>query len=403
MRKTKSRTSSLTVPSLSRDVVAANAGTRELSHLAPHQLESELRAHTLALDSKLQEIASLRQQHDSLLGTLELGVVATNSTGRVISVNAMAEKLLGTTRQHMMGHSLFQVWKACGLPEVPFSSIRHGDRFLTGYDQMQPAIGPRGHGGIRILKDVTMLTTLQGQLANQQRLAVMGEMIGTIAHEIRNPLASIELFASLLGTSIQDDAERQTLAKQIARVVRSLDHVLSNLLLMTKNVAPNFHPVPLDTIVHDVIMMGMHAIRERSVSVSENLRHSPRLICVDEPLFKQALLNLLLNAIQSSTENGVIEISSRWVSIDTSREGLAGNHAREAMVISVRDNGCGIQKEDQERMFEPFFSKRRGGTGLGLAIVRQIMDVHQGWVECESAPGEGTTIALWVPQGREGS
>ena len=401
MGKTKSRTSSLTVPSLSRDVGTANVEAQELPHLVPHQMESELRAHTLALDAKLQEISSLKQQHDSLLGTLELGVVATNSTGRVISINAMAEKLLGTPRQHLIGQSLSQAWQANGLPDVPFSSIRHGDRFLTSYDQMRPAPGPRGHGGIRILKDVTMLTTLQGQLANQQRLAVMGEMIGTIAHEIRNPLASIELFASLLGTSIQDDAERQTLAKQIARVVRSLDHVLSNLLLMTKNVAPNFQPVPLETMVHDVIMMGMHAIRERSVSVSENLRNSPRLICVDEPLFKQALLNLLLNAIQSSPENGVVEVSSRWASIDTSREGLAGNPAREAMVVSVRDNGCGIRKEDQERMFEPFFSKRHGGTGLGL--VRQIMDVHQGWVECESTPGEGTTIALWVPQGREGS
>ena len=72
---------------------------------------------------------------------------------------------------------------------------------------------------------------------------------------------------------------------------------------------------------------------------------------------------------------------------------------REAVVLSVRDFGCGIREEDQERMFEPFFSKRRGGSGLGLAIVRQIMDVHQGWVEWTSTPGEGTTMTLWVPQG----
>lgn len=81
---------------------------------------------------------------------------------------------------------------------------------------------------------------------------------------------------------------------------------------------------------------------------------------------------------------------------------MAGLPSHEAVVLSVRDYGCGIRQEDQERMFDPFFSKRSGGTGLGLAIVRQIMDVHQGWVEWTSAPNQGTTLALWIPQGREG-
>jgi signal transduction histidine kinase len=305
-----------------------------------------------------------------------------------------------------VGIPLDEIWSRTGLPSVPFSSFQHRGRFLTGYDQILPPPRPRGREVIRIIKDVTMVKTIQDQIANQQRLAVMGEMIGTIAHEIRNPLGSIELFASLLGTSIQDDAERQTLAKQIAKVVQSLDHVLSNLLVMARDLSPNMESVNLDTVVHDVIMMAMHAIRERAVSVTETLNTSPRMVRADEPLLKQALLNLLLNAIHASSAHGVIEISSRWASIDTyCQDGSgrkAGLPAREAIVLSVRDYGCGMRQEDQERMFDPFFSKRSGGTGLGLAIVRQIMDVHQGWVEWTSTPNQGTTIALWVPQGREG-
>ncbi len=403
MRKTKSRSASLVVPRLGQEIDATNMGFRESSHVPPQDLELELRASTLALESKLQENARLKQQGEAMICHLELGVIVTTTTGCVTVVNDMAADLLGTTREKMLGVPLDHIWASSGLPAVPCSSIRHRDRFLTCSDHVIPTPRSQGKEVIRMIKDVTMVKTLQDQLANQQRLAVMGEMIGTIAHEIRNPLGSIELFASLLGTSIQEDSERQALAKQIATVVRSLDHVLSNLLVMTKNLAPNIQGVSLDTMVHDVIMMGMHVIRERSISVRENLQTSPRMVCVDEPLLKQALLNLLLNAIQASPENGEVEISSRWAPIDSSPQGLPGKKAsmlsREAVVLSVRDSGCGIRQEDQERMFEPFFSKRRGGTGLGLAIVRQIMDVHQGWVEWTSIPGEGTTMALWVPQG----
>ncbi len=372
-----------------------------------HDLESELHANALALEAKLQENTRLKQEREALLRNLELGVVVTNSTGKVTAVNEMAEDLLGQSREHILGMVLDEVWSDCGLPAVPFSTVRHRDRFLTGYDQVLPPPRPRGKEVIRIIKDVSIIKTIQDQIANQHRLAVMGEMIGTIAHEIRNPLGSIELFASLLGTSIQDDAERQTLAKQIAKVVQSLDHVLSNLLVMARDLSPNIQAVNLDTVVHDVIMMAMHAIRERAVSVTETLNTSPRLVRADEPLLKQALLNVLLNAIQASSTHGVIEISSRWASIEAGHQDMsrvkAGYQFREAVVLSVRDYGCGIRQEDQVRMFDPFFSKRSGGTGLGLAIVRQIMDVHQGWVEWTSMPNQGTTMALWVPQGRERS
>lgn len=405
MRKTKSRSAPLAVPSLNRTGRVTKETAGDPGHSPRQDLELELRANTLALESKLQENAQLKRQRETLMGSLDLGVIVTNSKGCISAVNETMMELLGRTRETMLGLPLIQMWESMGLPAVPFSSVRYRDRFLTCYDHLPvPRKSPQQEV-IRIVKDVTLLTTLQDQLANQQRLAVMGEMIGTIAHEIRNPLGSIELFASLLGTSIQDDTERKTLAKQIAKVVRSLDQVLSNLLLMTKNLAPNRQAVNLDTVVHDVIMMAMHAIRERSVSVCEHLRTSPREVRIDEPLLKQALLNLLLNAIQASTENSEVEVSSRWASIDSTSQGFSDAQdqleTHEAVVLSVRDHGCGIHLEDQERMFEPFFSKRSGGTGLGLAIVRQIMDVHQGWVEWTSAPGEGTTIELWVPQGRK--
>ena len=405
MRKTKSRSGALAVPSLPRQEANPKTSTQEGNQISTQNLELELRASGLALESKLQENTRLKQQREALIRHLDIGVIMTTSTGLISTVNDSAAKMLNKTRHQLSGLPLDRVWTASGLPSVPCSAIRHQDRFLTCHDhEIGPANG-RGHEIIRVIKDVTMLMNLQGQLASQQRLSVMGEMIGTIAHEIRNPLGSIELFSSLLGTSIQDDDERQALAKHIATVVRGLDQVLSNLLMMTKNLTPNILPVNAQGLVHDVIMMAMHAIRERSISVCENLDSSLREVRVDEPLLKQALLNLLLNAIQASPENGMVEISSRWASLDDDSSDFPGKrmsvNAREAFVLSVRDYGGGIFQEDQERIFEPFFSKRQGGTGLGLAIVRQVMDVHQGWVECASTLGRGTTITLWIPQGRQ--
>ncbi len=406
MKKTKNRPTRLEVPSLAPHGTTLQSANHESTMTVSHDLELDLRANTLALEAKLQENTKLKQEREALIRNLELGVLVTNATGKVTAVNEMAEDLLGQPREHLLGVPLDGIWSECGLPTVPFSSVRYQERFLTGYDQVLPPPRPRGKVAIRIIKDVTILRTIQDQIANQQRLAVMGEMIGTIAHEIRNPLGSIELFASLLGTSIQDDAERQTLAKQIAKVVQSLDHVLSNLLVMARDLSPNIQSVNLETVVHDVTMMAMHAIRERAVSVTETLNTSSRMVRADEPLLKQALLNVLLNAIHASSPHGVIEISSRWASIDSCHQDVAritgGHPPHEAVVLSVRDYGCGIRQEDQERMFDPFFSKRSGGTGLGLAIVRQIMDVHQGWVEWTSAPNQGTTISLWIPQEREG-
>jgi len=173
---------------LSQEIGVTKTYIGESNPASLQDMELELRASTLALDSKLQEIIRLKQQREVLIGNLEVGVIVTTATGCVAVVNNMAAELLGTTREKMVGVSLDHMWVSSGLPAVPCSSIRHRDRFLTCYDQVIPASGHQGKEVIRLIKDMTLVRTLQDQLANQQRLAVMGEMIGTIANEIRNPL-----------------------------------------------------------------------------------------------------------------------------------------------------------------------------------------------------------------------
>ena len=122
-------------------------------------------------------------------------------------------------------------------------------------------------------------------------------------------------------------------------------------------------------------------------------------------MIRQSLLNLLLNAIQASSDEGTIEVSSECIPAEQQRNASrrTGGGQSTGLLVSlrVRDFGRGIPSEDQSQVFDPFFSRRQGGTGLGLAIVRQVMEVHGGWIRCDSEIGKGTTFQLCFPQGRK--
>lgn len=366
-------------------------------------LDRELQAVNLALEVKLQENEGLRKHREMILESLSVGVIVTDSEGRVTLVNRLAEEMIGLSRDVMLHRELDEVWRQSGMPPVPFSSSEHRGRVLFCGEDALSELGRPPCGKIRMIQDITVLTRLKDQLERQKRLAAMGEMIGRIAHEIRNPLGSIELFASLLGNEVQDGAERRSLAEHISTSVRTLDQLLSNLLVVTGPPRPRIQEVDIEALVNEVVTMAVQPIRERSITVREDIGANARTVRGDRSLLRQVGLNLLLNAIQASPEGGVVEVTSRlepkWEGGPVRVERNSPTQGNMTLVLRVRDYGCGIAPEDQARVFDPFFSRREGGTGLGLAIVHQVMEAHAGWVDLESQQGRGTTVALSFPQG----
>lgn len=240
----------------------------------------------------------------------------------------------------------------------------------------------------------TRIEELNAELAEKnravertRRLAAMGEMAARIAHEIRNPLGSMAIFATLLERELADEPDKAKLAEHINKGIKTLDNLLSNMLLFAGSPEAKLKPVELNDIVDDAILLAGDR-GKAGVEIRASYRGRKRVMA-DPNLLRQLFLNLIINALDAVEEDGRIGIS-----VDTETE-------EGGVVIKVSDNGRGIPREEIDRIFDPFFSTKERGTGLGLAIVSAVVDAHMGRLDVQSEPGKGTTFTLGIPAGRE--
>ena len=331
-------------------------------------------------------------------GCLPVGVIVVERTGRIELLNQAAREMLGLGKQSLEAHSVRDLWNDLGLPVVPFSNWEHKGRVLASWEQALGDPGKSPRWRVLLFKDITSEACLRDRLARQDRLARMGEKIGRIVHEIRNPLGSIELFATLLGEGTQDEAERRSLSGHLSTSICLLEQLLSNLLVSSKPDQLTIKNVHLVSLWDKVELLSQQHLRNRRIMLKRTIEPEAEWIQADETLTRQACLNILLNAIQASPVGGIIEIRCRRITNHAAFQESATK--REMMILSVQDHGCGIESEDLSKVLDPFFSKREGGTGLGLSIVHQVMDAHRGDVTVESQQGKGTTVALCFPQNR---
>jgi len=241
------------------------------------------------------------------------------------------------------------------------------------------------------------LTEANSQLKRSRSLAALGEMAAGIAHEVRNPLGSIELYAQMLEEDLRDLPDQRDICMKIRRAVAGLDGIVRDVLLFARDTRVRPEPVDLRHLVDSVLAQceGLTARHDVLVRV-EFHAEAPAEATVDAGLLIQALANVVRNAIEAMAEAKVpaprleIEAAVRRMRIP---EG--GRQRR--IVLSVRDHGPGIPEGVVERMFNPFFTTRATGTGLGLAIVHRIVDAHGGHIAVSNAPGGGALVELFLP------
>jgi signal transduction histidine kinase len=239
------------------------------------------------------------------------------------------------------------------------------------------------------------------QLERSRRLAGLGQMAAGIAHEVRNPLGSIGLYARMLVEDLADRPQERLVAGKIADAVRGLDGVVGDVL----NFARQLRVRPVAGSAAEVMERALEACRPAGIAPADGIvvrrRGLGRAATVygDPTLMHQALVNVIRNAMDALTESGSARVLTLGVS--ARRLGEAGSK-RPAVGLWVADTGPGVNAEVIERMFNPFFTTRAAGTGLGLAIVHRIVDAHGGRVEvrnnAESDPRTtGTTVELILP------
>jgi signal transduction histidine kinase len=221
------------------------------------------------------------------------------------------------------------------------------------------------------------------QLERKKRLAALGEMAAGMAHEIRNPLGGIQLYASMLAKDVQEQSASLQLVNKISAGVKRLEGLVSHVLQFTREIEA--HPAPTDLVelVQQSIELAGDQLSNQGISLKVE-GPKPLVVRVDPLLVGQAILNLLINAAQAVAGSGAIEIS--WMELP------APNQFR----LTVGDNGPGIAPAVLERIFNPFFTTKETGTGLGLAIVHRIIEAHDGVIAVTNPPAGGAMFEIRI-------
>ena len=352
------------------------------------QMDVELARSNEALRRQLCENEAMRMYLSGILESLSSGVLVVDDCGVIVRSNHAAEAILGVTDAALRDRVASEVLTAIGL-SVCDRPQRFGQAVLSiGQVPLRHASG-EGSSHLILIQDITRLYHLEERLQRKDRLAAMGELIGRIAHEIRNPLGSVELFSSMLQRDLPKDSPAKRYAEQISQAVRSMDRLLANLLIYTKPARMVRGWYRAEHVIGDSMRLAAHAITKVPIEVRVDIDPDiPSLWCHDGQL-KQVIVNLVVNAVQAMPDGGRLTISLQKEPPQTL--GVA------AVRLAVSDTGLGIDPECRSRMFDPFFTTKDEGTGLGLAIVYSIVEAHQGRIDVESAIKQGSTFAVILP------
>ena len=223
-------------------------------------------------------------------------------------------------------------------------------------------------------------------LERKNRLAALGEMAAGMAHEIRNPLGGIQLYASLLMKDVADRPESAKLVEKISGGVRRLEKLVSQVLQFTREMTANIIRKDLAEVIEEAIGYASDGIAAKSIRVDVQ-GFKPLTVSIDPLLLGQALLNLVRNAIEAMDEGGTLRI-----------EYGPGDQMRECrqFYLIIEDDGPGISPDIIDRIFNPFFTTRETGTGLGLAIVHRVVEAHDGSITATNREPHGAKFEIRV-------
>jgi PAS domain S-box-containing protein len=353
------------------------------------------------LEAELRQAAhEWRQTFDAL----DLGIVLADAEGRIVRLNRGALDLAaGAAFRDVVGRKLDELsdrqpWRTIldlhrqvgeGQPSVILEAreASNGRSFyFLGSPWLRAGQPP---GCVLTFRDVTEFTTMQKQLRRARTMEAMGSLVAGVAHEVRNPLFSISATVDALESELGARPEFAEYAVLLRSQVDRLSQLMRDLLDYGRPSVLRRGSTRLAEVVRRAVRSCATLARERQVRVEEDLAPDLPALDIDGARVEQALENLLANAIQHGPVGSVVRVGCR---LDTT--------GREPRVrFTVEDEGPGLPAESLGRIFEPFFSRRKGGTGLGLSIVQRVAEAHGGDVTAENRSGMGACFALLLPLG----
>jgi PAS domain S-box-containing protein len=343
--------------------------------------------------------SSLRDNMNSVMAGLEDGLILFTRDARAVMVSPAAEKFLGAPASHFLGkrvteifpvgHPLHEALRLDGdelgetASETELETPEGGKRVGVMVQVIQGA-GER-MGALVTLRDLDSLESINTQLQVSERLAAVGRITAGVAHEVKNPLNSMRLWLENLKESlpVQTEVEARQAVTVLDAEIDRLDAVVKRFLDFARPMDVRLEATQLATLLREVLGVAAPQLEQAKVQVAQLLPIDVPEVFVDRALLKQAVLNLVLNAVDAMPNGGQLQLT-------LSRRG-------EMAEITVADTGKGIPLEHRQKVFQLFFTTRPGGSGIGLASTFRIVQLHNGSIDFTSEVGRGTTFRIELP------
>jgi len=357
------------------------------------------------------DLNKLEALHESIINSITSGLIVLDDKERVILFNPTAEKILGIHTHQISGLSL-----ASSLPALrqqvksvsqmrplvnmpPFMDILHQKPDGTKI-YIRLSISPLRYlstekgGEIIVFQDVTEIKRIEENMKKVEGLALVGEMAAGIAHEIRNPMASISGSIEVLKEGLSWDSTESQLMAIVSREIDRLNQLISDFLLFARPKETKLRAFDLNQVIMESLALFKNGPRwNENVSVLTHFMDSVTIES-DPDQIKQVLWNLFLNACDAMPDGGILDIGTKWV-FETPES------TNKNVAIVIHDTGDGFDPITLPKLFTPFFTTKEGGSGLGLATVKRIIDQLQGRISGSNHPDGGAEIAIILPMGSD--
>ena len=351
------------------------------------------------------DLNKLEILHESIVNSITSGLIVLDEEDHIILFNPTAEEILGIRNSLVSGRSLNSALpdlhehlrKESKMPpfvDIPYQKTNGVKIYLRlSVSPLRYLSDERG-GKILVFQDVTETKRIEESMKRVEGLALVGEMAAGIAHEIRNPMASISGSIEVLkeGNDWDSDSTQKRLMAIVSREIDRLNQLISDFLIFARPKETKWRTFDLNELIKESLtLFRINPRWNKNIRVMTHFIDSV-MIESDPALIKQVLWNLFLNACDAMPEGGILEISTKWV-VNTP------NSTGKNVSIVIRDTGDGFDPITLPKLFTPFFTTKEGGSGLGLATVKRIVDQLRGGISGKNHPESGAEIVITLPIG----
>jgi len=359
-----------------------------------------------------------------ILNSLRCGILSVDLQRRITAINEIAIRIFELEAQNFVGidvetilgeqqqllQTLNDAYQMKNLPSRAELDLRLRDGKIrtVGYTISFTKDDEGAVDGVSLFfKDLTLVEQLNEQEKLKDRLAALGQMAAGLAHEIRNPLAAIELTASLIKRKMNDQPTHTAQLESIQSEVRKLNKIVTDCLEYVRPVKVSPEKVNLKSLLEESLGNALSTVDREGIKIAKDYKETPT-VPIDYAQMKQVFVNIMVNALQAIGESGTIQIAC-GPSIFFQRTGSSvhgkvseKNLSRQVDLapyawVRIGDNGQGISDEVLSKIFYPFFTTKEKGSGIGLAIAQKIVDSHHGSIDVESEVGRGTVFTIKLP------